>query len=193
MKRLAALFLGAGVLVLWNGPASAMVKPFQIGVGGGVSVPLNDAADALKNGWHASGIFRWNLYGLPLDLRGSFNYTRLPFDQLTTGYDGTGRILSGLGNVSFHLGILKPIQPYITAGLGAFNLKGEPESSTVSAPAAQTKFGIDAGAGIQFAMMGAHGFLEGKFQNVYTDQGFNQALTHDLKTQIVHVTFGVFF
>lgn len=193
MKRLAAVCVGVGVLSLWSGPASAMVKPFQIGVGGGVSVPLNDTADALKNGWHASGIFRWNLSGLPLDLRGSFNYTRLPFDQLTTGYDGTGRILSGLGNVSYHLGFFKPIQPYITAGLGAFNLKGEPESSTVTAPASQTKFGIDAGVGLQFAMMGAHGFLEGKFQNVYTDQGFNQALTQDLKTQIVPVTFGVFF
>jgi len=191
MKRSAAVLFGIVLLGIASGQAGD--KPVQIGFGGGVSVPLNDAADALKNGWHASGIVKFNLSGLPLDLRGSFNYTKFALDQAVTGYDGTGRILSGLGNVSYHLGLFKPIEPYITAGLGAFNLKGDPESSTVTAPDSETKFGIDAGVGLQFALMGTHGFLEGKFQNVYTDQGFNQALTHDLKTQIVPVTFGVFF
>jgi len=193
MKRLAAILFGIVLLGISSGRSAAMPGPVQIGFGGGVSVPLNDAADALKNGWHASGIVKFNLSGLPLDLRGSFNYSQFALDQATTGYDGTGRILSGLGNVSYHLGLFKTIEPYITAGLGAYNLKGDPESSTVTAPDSQTKFGIDAGLGLQFALMGAHGFVEGKFENVYTDQGFNQALTHDLKTQIVPVTFGVFF
>ena len=181
------------VLASWPAAASAFVpKPFQIGFGGGVSVPVSDAKNALKTGWHGTGILRLNMPGLPFDLRGAFSYSHFKLDPASTGYEGTGRMLSGLGNVTYKLPFPGPLKPYITAGLGAFNLKADPDSSGAPSPASKTRFGIDGGVGVQFGLMGVHGFVEGKLQNIYTDQGFNSAVTKDINTQIIPVTFGIF-
>jgi opacity protein-like surface antigen len=182
----------AVALVGWSVAASAMPKPFQIGFGGGVSVPVSDAKDALKTGWHGTAILKLNMPGLPLDLRGAFSYSHFNLDPASAGFDGTGRLLSGLANVSYSLPFPGPLHPYVTAGLGAFNLKADPSASGVPSPDSQTKFGIDGGAGVQFGLMGLHGFVEGKLQNIYTDQGFNSALAKDINTQIIPVTFGIF-
>jgi opacity protein-like surface antigen len=183
----------AASLAVWAGAASAIVpKPFQIGFGGGVSVPVSDAKDALKTGWHGTGILRLNMPGLPLDLRGAFSYSRFELDPASAGYDGTGRLLSGLANVTYTLPFPGPLKPYLTAGLGAFNLKANPDSAGVSSPDSKTHFGIDGGVGLQFGLMGVHGFIEGKLQNIYTDEGFSSAVTKDIKTQIIPVTFGIF-
>lgn len=188
-----AAVTAAVALAGWTVAASAMVpKPFQIGFGGGVSVPVSDAKNALKNGWHGTGILRLNMPGLPLDLRGAFSYSHFKLDPASAGYDGTGRLLSGLANVTYTLPFPGPLKPYITAGLGAFNLKANPDSSGVSSPDSKTNFGIDGGVGVQFGLMGLHGFIEGKLQNIYTDQGFNSAVTKDINTQIIPVTFGIF-
>ncbi len=188
-----AVVVAAVALTGWSTAASAMLpKPFQIGFGGGVSVPVSDAKDALKTGWHGTGILRLNMPGLPLDLRGAFSYSHFKLDPASTGFEGTGRLLSGLGNVTYTLPFPGPIKPYITAGLGAFNLKADPDSSGAPSPGSKTNFGIDGGVGIQFGLMGLHGFVEGKLQNIYTDQGFNSAVTKDIKTQIIPVTFGIF-
>jgi len=177
----------------WSGTASAIVpKVFQVGFGGGVSVPVSDAKDALKTGWHGTGILRLNMPGLPLDLSGAFSYSRFNLDAASSGYGGTGRLLSGLANVSYSLPFPGPLKPYVTAGLGAFNLKADPDSSGVPSPGSQTKFGIDGGVGVRFGLMGLHGFIEGKLQNIYTDQGFNSAVTKNINTQIIPVTFGIF-
>ena len=37
-----------------------------------------------------------------------------------------------------------------------------------------------------------HAFLEGKIENIYTDQGLNSAVVKDFKTRIIPVTFGIF-
>src|SRR5881396_1159166 len=189
VSAVAAAVLLAGGSV----PASAMLpKPFQIGFGGGVSVPVSDAKDALKTGWHGTGILRLNMPGLPVDLRGAFSYSRFKLDPASAGADGTGRLLSGLANVSYSLPFPGPLKPYITAGLGAFNLKASPDSPGATSTGSTTKFGIDGGVGVQFGLMGVHGFIEGKMQNIYTDQGFSSAVTKDINTQIIPVTFGIF-
>src|SRR2546427_5412095 len=159
----------ATALAAWAGSSSAIQKPFQIGFGGGVSVPVSDAADALKSGWHGTAIFKFNLPGMPLDLRGLASYQHFALDSKAAGSDGVGKIISGLGNVTYTMPLPGPVKPYITAGLGAFNVKTKYNSAGITSPAAKTKFGIDAGAGIQFGLMGLNGFVEGKFENIYTD------------------------
>ncbi len=194
MKRLLAL----ATLAFLAAPASdafAIQKPFQIGFGGGVSVPVNDAGDALKSGWHGTGMIRFNLPGLPLGLRGAFNYSRFDLDSDALGFGGTGQILSGLGNVVYSLPLpMLPIKPYITAGIGAFHIKTNPDdASGVPDPDSETKFGINAGVGVQFGLMGLNGFVEGKLENVYTEQGFSSSVTDEFRTQVIPVTFGIFF
>ena len=189
-----AAVTAALVLAGWSASATAMIqKPFQIGFGGGVSVPVGDAADALKSGWHGTAIVKFSLPGLPLDLRALASYKHFNLDPATVGSDGTSRIISGLGNITYTMPLPGPVKPYITAGLGAFNTKTSFDAAGAPDQGSTTKFGIDAGAGLQFGLMGLHGFVEGKFENVYTDQGFSTAVTKDLKTQIIPVTFGIFF
>ena len=193
--RISAITVMVAVaLVAWAGSSYALIqKPFQIGFGGGVSVPVSDAADALKSGWHGTAILKFNLPGIPFDLRGLASYQHFALDSKAAGYDGVGKIISGLGNVTYTMPLPGPVKPYITAGLGAFNVKTKYSNAGITSPAAKTKFGIDAGAGIQFGLMGLNGFVEGKFENIYTDQGYNASITQNIKTQVIPVTFGVYF
>jgi Outer membrane protein beta-barrel domain len=194
MKRLRcpvteiAVLTLAALVTLVAPRAEALAKPIEIGFGGGVSVPVSDAGDALRNGWHGTAIVRFNLPGLPLQLGAAASYERLK----ASTFDGSGRILSGLGNATVTLPFPGPVKPYVTAGLGAFNIKADPEDESVPVPDSETKFGIDAGLGLKFRLIGVHGFIEGKVENIYTDQGLNTNVTEHLDTQIIPVTFGVF-
>jgi opacity protein-like surface antigen len=176
-------------LVLFASAAAAL--PVKIGFGGGTSVPVSDAKDAFKNGFHGQAMVMWNAPVLPLALRGSVGYTKLDLKSLAPGVEGNARILSGLANVSYGFPV-GPVKPYLIAGVGAFNLKAD--VAGVSAPS-ETKFGIDGGAGVQFSLGGIAAFVEAKVQNIFTDQGLSTAVgsPQEFKTLLVPVTFGIFF
>jgi opacity protein-like surface antigen len=173
--------------------AQLPVKPFQIGFGGGASVPVGDAKDAFKKGWHGSGIVRLNIPMMPFGLQGNFTYNHFTLDKPNVGFGGSGRILSGIADARFSLPIPGPIKPYLLAGVGTYNIKTDPDSAGFSSEST-TKFGINGGGGVNISIPGLpiHAFLEGKIENIYTDQGFNPAVTQDFKTQIIPVTFGIF-
>jgi opacity protein-like surface antigen len=170
-------------------PAAA--RPVKIGFGGGMSVPVSDAKDALKNGFHGQAMVKWKVPTMPLGLRGTVGYERMNLKALSPGLEGNGSILSGLGNVTLGMSV-GPIRPYVLAGLGAFNTK---TSVTGAASASQTKFGVDGGAGVEFNLGPISGFVEGKLENIFTDQGFSSALgsAEESSTRIIPVTFGIFF
>jgi opacity protein-like surface antigen len=174
---------------------SASAKPFEIGFGGGATVPLSHAKDAFKTGWHGTGILNLNIPMLPVGLSGSFSYHHFSLEEspATGGLGGSGRILAGMANATIGLPIPGPIKPYITAGVGEFNIKAEADSAGAESRST-TKFGIDGGAGLRISIPGTgiHAFIEGKVQNIYTDQGVNKTVINNFKTQIVPVTFGIF-
>ena len=184
------LLMCAVVLSLALVPATAgaqIGRPFKIGFGGGVSVPVSDAKDALKTGFHGAVMVQWTAPVIPLSLRGSVGYSRFDLKSLAPGVDGNGSILSGLANASWGFPV-GPVKPYVIAGVGAFNMKGT--VAGVSGPS-ETKFGIDAGAGLEFSLGRFTAFVEGKVENIFTDQGLASAQSFD--TMIVPVTFGIFF
>jgi opacity protein-like surface antigen len=175
--------------------AIASAKPFEIGFGGGATVPLSHTKDAFKTGWHGKGIVNLNIPMLPVGLSGSFTYHHFSLEETpgAPGLSGSGRIMAGMANATIGLPIPGPIKPYITAGIGEFNIKADPDSSGVETEST-TKFGIDGGAGLRISIPGTgiHAFIEGKIQNIYTDKGVNSAVINNFKTQIVPVTFGIF-
>ncbi len=175
--------------------ASALpLKPFEIGVGGGASIPVSDAKDAFKSGWHASGIVRLNLPMIPFGLQGNFSYNHFSLDKQNVGFGGSGRILSGIADARFGLPIPGPIKPYLLAGIGSYNIKANPDQSGAPASSSTTKFGINGGGGVNVDVPGlpVHAFLEGKIENIYTDKGLNSSVVKDFKTRIIPVTFGIF-
>ena len=188
--RLTLCLAVASLSLLQSVPAGAVGRPFQIGFGGGMSVPVSDAKDAFKNGFHGKAMVQWEAPVLPVALRGSVGYSQMDIKSLA-GADNKAKILSGLANVSYGFPV-GPVKPYIIAGVGAFNIKTEVAGT--SSPS-ETKFGIDGGAGLQFKLGGIAGFVEGKVENIFTDQGLSSAVgsAQEFKTLIIPVTFGIFF
>jgi opacity protein-like surface antigen len=174
--------------------SEALFGVAQVGVGGGVSVPLNDVGDAIQSGWHATAQLSLPFVGSNFGLRGAFNYNQFALDPAAyAGNSGTGELLSGLGNVTFTLPMVGPIHPYATAGIGAFVTKALLDAANVPDPESSTDFGIDVGLGAKFRLFGAHAFVEGTLQNVYNTTGFNNDVVQDFNSQVIPVTLGLTF
>jgi hypothetical protein len=171
--------------------------PIGFGVGGGITMPTNGTGDVLQNGFHLRGLAEMHVPALPFGLRGALGYQKMDLKtalQAASGVTGgQSQILSGLAGVTFPLMSTGPIRPYITASLGAFHIKGQADSSGVSLSNSTTRFGIDGGAGIKFGMGAAHGFLEARLENVYTEAGWNPAVQSLKQARFIPVTFGLNF
>ncbi|HET7497873.1 MAG TPA: outer membrane beta-barrel protein [Candidatus Eisenbacteria bacterium] len=167
-------------------------KVVQVGIGGGVSLPVSHAKDALKNGFHVRGILEVKPPVFPLGLRGALGYQKFDLEHAPLGTTGSGNILSGMGGITIGMS-LGPIRPYVTASLGAFRVETKMDSTGTETSAHETKFGIDGGAGVQFKLASMHGFVEARIENVYTDQGFDTSFLEKNSTRIIPVTFGLMF
>ena len=180
-------------------------RPISFAFGGGASVPVGSYKDALKAGWNGQGSLIFNFGGLPLALRADLNYNKFTFKEdlpftptggtggtITTTDEITQQILGGLANVTipFHMG---PVSPYITAGLGAFNIKTKLSGGVAGAEdATDTEIAVNGGIGLSMRLLGASAFIEAKINNVYADEKFISG--KELKAlQFVPVTFGFVF
>jgi len=171
--------------------AGSAERSWHIGVGGGLSMPLADAKDALDNGVNGQVYLTWAPRVLPWALRVAANYDRHGLKGLSSGQEGNGSLLGALGGLQIGMPV-GPLRPYITAGVGAFNMTSEIDGQTASA----TKLGVDAGVGLQVKIRSISGFVEGRLQNVFSsDTGVSGAAQSfdQLKTQIIPVTFGLQF
>ena len=184
-RRFVMCVVALTLTVLAAATASAVERPFKIGLGGGVSVPVSDAKSAFDNGFHGKAMFQWKMPVLPFAIGASLGYEKFDLKALAPGVAGTSRILSALGNVNYEFPV-GPVKPYVTAGLGAFNLDTSVDGVSGGS---QTKFGIDGGLGVKFSLGSISAFAEGRIENIFTDQGVNQSVN----TQVIPVTFGVFF
>ena len=159
-----------------------------LGVGGGMSVPVSNAADALKNGYNLQGIARLNVPKLPVMPRFDLNFSHFAFDDAQTGVPGTSQILAGLANLQISVLPLGPVRPYFIAGLGAYHLATQTEGLTPTSVAG-THFGINGGAGVTLHLGMINGYVEGRVDNVYTEKGVID--TDQIK--VIPVTFGLTF
>jgi opacity protein-like surface antigen len=190
----AALVAVASIAPLASAQVPGVGRMVHFGVGGGVSVPVSDAKDAFKSGGHVKGWVSFKPPALPFGIRGALGYEKMDLKSVATTYagtapTGTGTVISGLGDVTFGFPI-GPIKPYILAGLGAFNLKADDGSGTSTS---KTQFGINGGVGLELHLGQISAFVEGRMENIYTDQGLSAALgsAEKFKTQIIPVTFGI--
>ena len=184
----------AGLVVLCLTPlaASAQVGLAQrfvtVGVGGGMSVPVNDAGTAFNNGFHMQGFARLNMPSLPVMPRFDLNFSRFDLNEAQLGIPGPSQILSGLANLQMTVLPLGPVRPYVIAGLGAYHLKTETEGISPSS-ISNTRFGINGGAGVALRLGRINGFVEGRVDNVFTEKG----MIDEDQIQVVPVTFGLTF
>lgn len=198
MRRLSfALLVVPMVGLACLAPTASAGSPITLGLGGGITMPTNDTGDVLKNGFHLRGLAEFHVPALPFGLRGALGYQKMnvqdALQAATSMTNGQSQILSGLAGVTFPLMSSGPVRPYITASLGAFHVKGEADSSGVSVSNTETRFGIDGGAGLKFAMGPTHGFVEARLENVYTEAGWNPSVSSLKNARFIPITFGFSF
>jgi hypothetical protein len=172
-----------------------------IGFGGGEVIPTGNATQTYNSSFQGEAIVIINLGILP-ELRFSFGYQRFDLKQQvlnSLGYSnangGYNAILNGVAGTRIDL-MRGPVRPYITLGVGAFNIKTVIDSAKTSGSSysssspTTTKFGIDGGAGLALHFGRVEAFGEGRVQNVFTNNGL---ITSAKQIQAVPVTFGFTF
>ena len=171
-------------------PGMQQEPMLRIGFGGGVTVPVSDARDAFKNGVNGEGFIQLRIPGGLPPLRFSLAYQKFNLKDIvgSASTSGSSRAIGGLGGISMDL-MRGPLRPYVTASVGAFNIKNEVTVEGASQSQSGTHFAIDGAAGLKLKIGRLDAFAEGHVQNVYTDQG-----AIDTKSiRSVPVTFGVMF
>jgi hypothetical protein len=178
-------------------------RRLALGFGGGEVIPTGNAKETVKRSPQGALYALVNLGVLP-ELRFNFGYQRFNFKQqvlsslgVPTAVDAHNNVLAGTVGLRINL-LHTPVRPYLTAGLGAFDIKtvidtsrtGSTSSTGSRTNSTGVKFGIDGGAGISADIGRVETFIEGRVQNVYTDQGF---ITGAKQISAVPVSIGVLF
>src|SRR5215472_11445848 len=160
----------------------------SLGVGGGATIPTGNGGSSVKTGINGQAYALVQIPGF-LALRFNFGYQKFDYQNVLGTTPGTREIYSGVGGLQLNL-LRGPVRPYITAGVGAFDLKGITDTSaTASSTASKINFGIDAGAGLAIVVGRVSAFAEGRIQNVYTkDGGFIKSAK---QINVVPVTAGL--
>lgn len=135
----------------------------RVGFGGGVSVPISDSKDALKNGINGQGYLLFRLPGGLPAFRVNLSYQKFDFKDIALHTGQTGgdtQVLGGTGGFSLSLLRSGPARPYIAAGLGAFDVRTAIVMASSSSKVSATKFGVDGGTGLALKLGRIDGFIE---------------------------------
>jgi len=142
----------------------------SIGFGGGAVVPVGDAKSDFKTGVTGQGFLLVHLGPLPA-LRFNLAFQKIDYKEVLGLPSAHANIYSGTGGLQISL-LPGPVRPYITAGLGAFDVRNVADT-TNGTTSSKVHFGIDGGAGIAISIGRVSAFGEGRVQNIYTnDTGF---------------------
>jgi hypothetical protein len=187
------VLLGLGlVLAFASGAPTATAAPVQIYLGGGATIPIDDAEQVFETGWNLRGHVQTEILGPLFRLRGTVAYDELGL-QFPEGDTSTGdaSFASGMGGLTIGPW-LGPIRPYAGLDLGAIFVTIEQQLETGgSVKADEVKFGVAGALGAE-VKLGAIGlFVEGRLQDIFTEEGFNPAAIQLEDTQLVPVTFGI--
>ena len=147
----------AVVLVAQAAHAQAM----SFGFGGGIVVPTGTLGDGNSTGYSGSALVRVQPPASPVGFQVDAFYTRF---GLEGGVDGHSRMIGGTANAVFAFPGASMARPYLIGGLGLYN--GKTTIDGFGSSEAQTKFGINAGAGFDFGLGKAKLFAEGRFHAI---------------------------
>jgi hypothetical protein len=180
LKR--SLYLAIAAIALVAAPRVShaqlgLVKPFQLGVAGGGSLPMSDLSNTTNTGYNGTVALGINLPFIPVGLRvdGAYN----AFSEKAAG-GAKLHVMSATGNVVWKLPSIG-VSPYLIGGAGLY-------MPTVTAPGANSTtehhFGWNAGAGINLPLTIFKAFVEARYNRVSLDNA---------TMEFVPVTVGIMF
>lgn len=166
-------------LALAAAPAAAQ-SGVTFGVGGGVSVPLGDFADenvgGAELGWAAQASLGFQGgANLPVGFRIDGMIQRFSinedFGEVIEDFNADYQLISGTANVvyAFQSSPTSTFRPYLIGGAGIYNLDLKGDDADGLGFEGVTKFGLNGGAGFNFAAGNIGLFIEGRFHNVFTE------------------------
>ena len=179
MKRSLFLAIAAIALVavprVSNAQLSA-IKPFQLGVAGGVPQPMSDLKDGADMGYNALAALEIHLPFIPVGVRvdGAYN----AFGE-KSGVPAKLHMISATGNVVWRLPSVG-IAPYLIGGAGLYMATAEAAGASTT----ENHFGWNAGAGINLPVSFLKAFVEARYNKVTVDNG---------SMDFVPVTIGIMF
>ena len=144
-------------------PAAAQARGY-VGLGGGISIPTGDFADAVKTGWF--GQFLAGITGPNGMLGGRIDgrFMKHSYDVA----DASTRLLGANADIVLSPGMAaSKLRPYFLGGLGVFNVNNKIAGSYGDG---QTKFAFNLGAGVNVktgARMSV--FAEARYLSIRTD------------------------
>jgi hypothetical protein len=148
--------LGLAVVL---GAQAAHAQGLSFGVGAGAVMPTGTYGDLMSTGWSVTGVARLKPPVSPLGLQVDAFYNRF---GLENDVDGHNQMIGVTANAVFAFPSVSPVRPYLLGGLGLYNQKltvGEDSGS-------ESKFGLNAGAGFDFALGSANLFADARFHAI---------------------------
>lgn len=154
------------------------------GVLGGANFPISDLGNGVNTGFNVGGLLDFSVPVFPVGLRADVTYNQFSLKGPVPGkFKAIGGDLNALIKVPMDVGF----SPYLTGGVGFYNLRTSFETATPGQTlntASQNKFALNGGAGIQFNLGGLATFVEGRYMYIFTDNG---------RTTYFPVSVGVMF
>jgi hypothetical protein len=191
---------GIVAMAMFSGAAASHAQissPIGFGFVGGSSSPAGSLSDLAKSGWHAGAFVELSLPVVPVGFRLEGAWHQFG-DKPEAGGGGTtgARVAAVTLNATYTVLPLPIIKPYLIGGVGEYSARlttldqtvldqgGPVGQADVIRTSTQTKFGINAGAGVRVQLGGFAAFVEARWHDIYTSGN---------SIQMVPVSFGLRF
>lgn len=171
LARAAVLALALSLslsLAMGAAEVEAQQRNLSVGLSTGAVFPVGDLSDVFETGLHLDGLVETSsLAGLPFGVRGELGYLRFSEGGFTT------RFLSGRVNAVIPFATAPDARPYLIAGGGLYNVKGERHDVLLDVNddgESNSRFGINLGVGTNYTLRGLDTFVEARFHSVFDDE-----------------------
>lgn len=147
-------------------------RSVTFGVAAGASFPTGDFGDFWDTGFNVMGTLGMQPAAMPVGLRLDVAYNSFG----ASGNFDDAKIISGTANALLTTSNMGGVKPYVIGGVGLYNADFGGDS--------ETKFGLNGGAGLEFALSGFNTFLEARYHSVFTE---------NKNTNYIPLVFGIRF
>ncbi len=148
-----------GLAVVLSAQA-AHAQGLSFGVGGGAVLPTGTYGDFNSMGWNVTAVARLKPPVAPLGLQVDGFYNRFGLESDIV--EGHSSIIGATANAVFAFPSVSPVRPYLLGGAGVYNQR----ASVAGGSASQTKLGLNAGGGFDFALGSAKLFADARFHAI---------------------------
>lgn len=160
---------------------SGEIRPISFGISAGLSLPMGDASDSYSSGYNVTGHVAFRPAAFTnLSFRGDVGFDRFNAKESVSlaTLEGTLTAIGVTANAVYAFpqsDMSAMLRPYVLGGVGFYNTKHdltvEVGEGVEVDEGSDTNMGLQAGAGVEFALSGFSTFAEVKFVNVMGDGG----------------------